>query len=149
MLPKTPKESEEGRFGKTGWGPVFLAASRQESNQKNGPLSKTGGAGFLTGLRIDKGKTNLKYTRLLFIDAETPSVHVSALNPETGEIYWELPWDVRGGGSITMPRKLDDYLFLGTFFNGSLMLKLDQDAPGAEKLWQSPKITTKDTIYLH
>ncbi|MFT4587624.1 MAG: outer membrane protein assembly factor BamB [Candidatus Binatia bacterium] len=74
---------------------------------------------------------------------------VVALNPDTGKVLWEHPWDVRGGGSITIPRKLDDHLFLGTFFNGSLMLKLNSTRPGVEKLWQSPKITTKDTIYLH
>lgn len=74
---------------------------------------------------------------------------VVSLNPDTGAIYWQVPWDVRGGGSIAMPRQLDDTLFLGTFFNGSLMLKLNTAEPGATELWKSPKITTKDTIFLH
>lgn len=74
---------------------------------------------------------------------------VVSLNPETGEVYWEIPWDVRGGGSIAMPRMLGDTLFLATFFNGSLMLTLDAATPGAVQLWKSPKVTTKDTVFLH
>lgn len=74
---------------------------------------------------------------------------VHALNPETGDIYWSHKWHVRGGGSIAMPRKLGDRLFLSTFFNGSLMLKLHEDTPTASLLWQSPKTSVLDTIHLH
>lgn len=74
---------------------------------------------------------------------------VSSLNPETGEVYWEHEWSVRGGGSIAIPRQHEDRLFLATFFNGSLMLRLKEDKPGVEQLWKSPKISARDTTYLH
>lgn len=74
---------------------------------------------------------------------------VNGLNPETGEVYWTVPWTVRGGGAIAMPRRADDLLFLSTFFNGSLMLRLNRERPTAEILWQSPKITIRDTVHLH
>ena len=74
---------------------------------------------------------------------------VTGLDPETGELLWEVPWAVRGGGSIALPRKWNDRLFLSTFFNGSLMLRLNDEAPGAEVLWKSPKISAKDTTFLH
>jgi outer membrane protein assembly factor BamB len=77
----------------------------------------------------------------------TDSIH--ALNPETGKVYWSHPWAVRGGGSIALPRKFDDRLFLSTFFNGSMMLKLHARPPGVEQLWISPKISVKDTTFLH
>ena len=74
---------------------------------------------------------------------------VASLNPDTGEVYWEHEWNVRGGGSIAIPRKRGNRLFLATFFNGSLMLRLHDDKPGAEQLWISPKISARDTTYLH
>ena len=74
---------------------------------------------------------------------------VYSLNPRTGEVYWKEPWAVRGGGSIAMPRLHGHKLFLSTFFNGSLMLDIDADGLGVSERWKSPKITTKDTVYLH
>lgn len=73
---------------------------------------------------------------------------VHSLDPMTGQVYWSHKWGVRGGGSIAIPRLLGDRLFLSTFFNGSLMLRVNgKEQP--EQLWISPKITTKDTTFLH
>jgi outer membrane protein assembly factor BamB len=72
-----------------------------------------------------------------------------SLDPETGKVYWSHKWAVRGGGSIAMPRMAGRQLFLSTFFNGSLMLRLREPPGGVEQAWISPKITTKDTTYLH
>jgi outer membrane protein assembly factor BamB len=74
---------------------------------------------------------------------------VHSLDPKTGKIYWSHPWKVRGGGSIAMPRMIGHRLFLSTFFNGSLMLQLNAQPLGVEQLWISPKISTKDTTFLH
>lgn len=74
---------------------------------------------------------------------------IHSLDPVTGETFWKHPWKVRGGGNIAMPRQYGDKLFLSTFFNGSLMLQLDPTQPAVTTLWQSPKITTKDTTHLH
>jgi outer membrane protein assembly factor BamB len=74
---------------------------------------------------------------------------VHGLDPANGKVLWSHEWKVRGGGSIAMPRQLGDRLFLSTFFNGSLMLRLQPDASGVVKLWQSPKISAKDTTQLH
>lgn len=77
----------------------------------------------------------------------TDGIH--SLNPASGETYWTHAWAVKGGGSIAIPRLSGNHLFLSTFFNGSLMLRMDRHQPGVEQLWISPKITTKDTTYLH
>lgn len=74
---------------------------------------------------------------------------VHGLNPETGTVLWIHEWKVRGGGSIAMPRKHGDRLFLSTFFNGSLMLRFAADRPAVSPLWESPKISAKDTTHLH
>ncbi len=42
-----------------------------------------------------------------------------------------------------------DSLFLTTFYNGSLMLRLDQSKPGAAVVWKSKKVSEKDTDGLH
>ncbi len=74
---------------------------------------------------------------------------VSSLDPDTGLVQWNHEWDVRGGGSIALPRRHGDRLFLTSFFNGSLMLRLRPDGAGVDNLWQSPKISAKDTTFLH
>ncbi|MCU0787133.1 MAG: PQQ-like beta-propeller repeat protein [Verrucomicrobia bacterium] len=72
---------------------------------------------------------------------------VNGLDPETGEVLWSYPWDIRSGMSIPTPRQLDDRLFLTCFYNGSLMLRITDGDP--EVLWKSPKASEKDTLMLH
>ena len=62
---------------------------------------------------------------------------VSSLNPETGEVYWEQPWDVRNGLTVATPAKSENYLFFTQHFGGSMMLRFNPDRPGATVLWQS------------
>jgi outer membrane protein assembly factor BamB len=84
--------------------------------------------------------------RLLILwDAEA----VNALNPETGAVYWSqrfgtqlIPGTQRrqqkAGMSIASPRLLGDLLYVSSFYNGSLMLRLgEQDGkPTAARVWE-------------
>jgi outer membrane protein assembly factor BamB len=73
---------------------------------------------------------------------------VSGLDPESGKVYWTYPHtEVRSGMTIPSPRKHQDMLFLTSFYNGSLMLRIDSDKPSP--VWQSKKISEKDTDGLH
>ena len=74
---------------------------------------------------------------------------VSALEPETGKVIWShaLTPSVRHGMSIPSPLKVGDLLFLTSFYNGSLLLRVGADK--AEPVWQSKKISEKDTDGLH
>jgi outer membrane protein assembly factor BamB len=73
---------------------------------------------------------------------------VNALDPDTGKVYWTYPLTpIRSGMSIPSPRKLGDSLFLTSFYNGSLMLRINSDKPAL--VWQSKKISEKDTDGLH
>jgi outer membrane protein assembly factor BamB len=79
---------------------------------------------------------------LILWDAES----VNGMDPETGKVYWTQPWgsqkvagssrlELKAGMSIPTPRKIDDErLFLSCFYDGSLMLKLNNDRP--EVLWK-------------
>jgi outer membrane protein assembly factor BamB len=74
---------------------------------------------------------------------------VNGLDPETGNVYWthrHVP-PVRSGMTIPSPRKSGDLLFLTSFYNGSLLLRVDSDEPSV--VWQSKKVSEKDTDGLH
>jgi outer membrane protein assembly factor BamB len=72
---------------------------------------------------------------------------VSGLDPDTGDVLWTHPQNVRSGMTIATPRQLGDRLFLTSFFSGALMLRVIGDEP--EVIWQSPKASEKDTLMLH
>ena len=61
---------------------------------------------------------------------------VSSLNPETGAIYWSVPWEVRSSMTVSMPVRDGNQLFLTQFYGGSMMLRLATDRPAAERVWQ-------------
>ncbi len=74
---------------------------------------------------------------------------VNGLDPETGKVFWthrHAP-PVRAGMTIPTPRKVGDLLFLTSFYNGSVLLRVDSDQPSV--VWQSKKVSEKDTDGLH
>jgi outer membrane protein assembly factor BamB len=74
---------------------------------------------------------------------------VNSLDPETGKVIWTYPLTraVQSGMTIPTPRKVGDKLFLTSFYNGSLMLRVDSDKPSL--VWASQKVSEKDTDGLH
>ena len=74
---------------------------------------------------------------------------VNALNPETGKVIWTYPLtpSVRSGMTIPSPLKVGDRLFLTSFYNGSLLLRIGTN--GATPVWQSKKVSEMDTDGLH
>lgn len=72
---------------------------------------------------------------------------VSALDPETGQVIWEIPWEIRSGLCVPMPRQVNDNLFLTAFYNGPMMLRVRAD--GAEIVWKGTKESEQDTDGLH
>ncbi len=74
---------------------------------------------------------------------------LNALDPETGALVWSERVKARSGLSVAMPRKMGDLLFVTSFYNGSMMMRLDPDKPAATKLWGSKKVSEKETDALH
>jgi len=74
---------------------------------------------------------------------------VNALDPETGKVFWSYPLtpSVRSAMSIPSPRQAGDRLFLTSFYNGSVMLRVGSDKPSL--IWQSKKVSETDTDGLH
>ena len=74
---------------------------------------------------------------------------VNALDPETGQVLWSYPLtpSIRSGMSIPSPLKVGDLLFLTSFYNGSLLLRVGAGQPSL--VWQSKKVSEMDTDGLH
>ena len=74
-----------------------------------------------------------------------------SLDPETGELYWEEEWEAGAGMSVATPVRSGNYLLVTQFYNGSLMMQLDQDGPDATLMWkgQSRSELPDETDGLH
>ena len=64
-----------------------------------------------------------------------PAALVS-LDPDTGDVYWEQPWEVGFGATVPTPVTRGNYLLVSQFTYGSMMMQLDNDRPDATMLWQ-------------
>ena len=61
------------------------------------------------------------------------SESVNGLDPETGKVYWTVPFDVKASMSIPTPRLAGDLLLVTGFYSGAMLIKLDPDDPSAAK----------------
>lgn len=61
---------------------------------------------------------------------------VVSLNPQTGDVYWQQPFESKHGLTVATPVLDAGRLFVSTFYNGPLMLRLSPDRPFAEVLWR-------------
>ncbi len=73
----------------------------------------------------------------------------NSLDPETGKLFWSVPFKSRSGMTIATPRQLGDTLFFTSFYSGSLMLRLDPAEPAAAAIWRTEKSSEKDTTHLN
>ena len=75
---------------------------------------------------------------------------ISGLNPENGKIYWSLPFQP---GNMIMniadPVYDPPYLFLSGFFDGSYLLKLDQESLSATLVYHRHGQSERKTDALH
>ena len=58
------------------------------------------------------------------------------LDPASGKIFWQHPFAQRMVINVPTPVIEGDRLFVTSFFDGSLMLKLRQDEPRVEQMWR-------------
>ncbi|MCF8378805.1 MAG: PQQ-like beta-propeller repeat protein [Bacteroidales bacterium] len=74
---------------------------------------------------------------------------LSGLDVETGEIYWRFPFTVRSQMAIATPVLYKDYIFVSSFYSGSMLIKLDKNSLTAEKVWQRAGESERKTDALH
>jgi outer membrane protein assembly factor BamB len=74
---------------------------------------------------------------------------VSSLDPATGKVYWEEPFEVSMGMTVATPVMAGRYLLVSSFFDGSMMLELAADKPAAKRLWRGKSSSEIETDGLH
>jgi len=70
-----------------------------------------------------------------------------ALNPETGKVIWQQSFTSKSGLSVATPRYKDHLLFISAFYDGSLLLDLEQSQP--KKIWRRQGQNERITDSLH
>lgn len=63
--------------------------------------------------------------------------NVAGLDPPTGNVLWKFPFPPKQMVlAISTPVVEKDHLFVTAFYDGSLMLRLDEQKPAVEKIWR-------------
>jgi outer membrane protein assembly factor BamB len=73
----------------------------------------------------------------------------NSLDPDSGKVFWSVPFKSQMGLSVATPRQSGAQLFFTAFYNGALMLRLDADKPAATVLWRTEKVSERDTTHLN
>ena len=72
--------------------------------------------------------------------------HVAGLDPATGDVLWAYPFPPsKMVLAIATPVVDGDHLFVTAFYDGSLMLRLNQKKPAVEKIWRRVGIDEQHT----
>ena len=75
---------------------------------------------------------------------------VAGLNPENGSLYWQQEFEQkREVIGIATPVFHNNLLLVSSFYDGSMLLKLDTDKPGAQKVWHIKGTNERNTKALH
>lgn len=75
---------------------------------------------------------------------------VAGLDPQNGQVLWRYVWTPRNMPiGIATPVREGDRLFFTSFYDGSLLLRLRQDRPEVEKVWQIAGRDERNTLALH
>ena len=74
---------------------------------------------------------------------------VASLDPVTGKTYWRQPYVVGGAMTVAMPVQIGAQLFFSTFYDGPMMLTLNQDRPDATVAWKGSSNSEIQTEGLH
>lgn len=75
---------------------------------------------------------------------------ISGLDPKTGTVYWRvemLPRNMPIG--VPTPVFDGEHLFVSSFYDGSMLIRVDADKLAAEKLWHRTGVDEKNTDALH
>ncbi len=75
---------------------------------------------------------------------------VSGLDPESGKVHWRFPFaPSRMPIGIATPILDRDRIFVTSFYDGALMLGLNQDRLAVDKIWQQRGRNERETKSLH
>jgi outer membrane protein assembly factor BamB len=73
--------------------------------------------------------------QLIYWSAEA----LNSLDPATGSLYWRIGFKDRADMTICTPVQHGNYLFVSSYYGGSLMVQLDEERPAASVLWRDER----------
>ncbi len=72
----------------------------------------------------------------------------NALDPATGKLLWRVPWKIRAGLTVPTPQMIDgEHLFFSSFYNGSMLLKLENDHSTPEIIYRTEHASERKTTH--
>src|SRR4030095_10272392 len=71
---------------------------------------------------------------------------ISSLDPSTGRVFWEVPFQVDLGITVPTLVQSGSHLLATTFYNGARMLNLDEQKPAATVLWRGDSFSPHSII---
>ncbi len=74
---------------------------------------------------------------------------LASLDPVTGKQYWEHPMEVGAGMTVATPVLSGRRLLVSSFYNGSMMVELDEKEPKARLIWKGKSASEIQTDGLH
>ncbi len=74
---------------------------------------------------------------------------VSSLEPDTGSLLWEVPFKVETALSVATPVLNGRDLLVSSFYNGSMLLRLNDTPPMASIVWKGKSQSEIETDGLH
>jgi len=75
---------------------------------------------------------------------------ISGLNPGTGEIYWRHPFPVVNMPiGVATPIVRDNHIFVTSFYDGSMMIRMLEDRMAVEEVWRARGPNERTTQALH
>ncbi|WP_153558312.1 PQQ-binding-like beta-propeller repeat protein [Roseimaritima sediminicola] len=75
---------------------------------------------------------------------------VSGLDPQTGEVFWSIPLKPRNMPiNVATPVTDGEHLFVSSFYDGAMMIRLDSDRPAATRMWHRIGRDEQNTDALH
>ena len=126
--------------------PPFIDGERVIAKVGGQPNAKVIAFDKRTGKEIWRAlssDTGVAYSPLVIIEAAQRrqlvvwhDSAVDALDPETGEVLWEFPWERASSLAVPSPVQAGSLLFFSGYY-GARVLTLDQNKPGAKLVWRS------------
>ena len=75
---------------------------------------------------------------------------VAGIAPENGDVYWRFEFKpVNMPIGVATPVVNDDKIFVTSFYDGSLMLRMEQNAMDVSKVWKAIGVNERSTKALH
>jgi outer membrane protein assembly factor BamB len=74
---------------------------------------------------------------------------LTALDPATGTTLWEIPFKIRSGLTVPMPRQTGNRVFVTAFYDGPMMVEVAADGKNATVVWKGTSGSEIKTDGLH